>query len=232
VLAVGLAAWALASGSSQAQAGSMQNCPPAGMWSISVWDGESGTAAADALATCAGAVDAAYSLDAQTGDWWRWFAGKPGVSDLPPLADMQGVLALGSAARPTPTPTPSPTPTATPTGEAGYLPPPQDVGHISAGGNAVVTTSNDTPYTLTVEFQGPTAQTITIARCDTCHEYSFIGPFSCPSGRPEETVTLPPGDYTVTARVDDPTVNSFVGDWTLDADTEYFQCLYIVTTFG
>ena len=59
VLAVGLTAWALATGSLEAQTGSMQSCPPAGMWSIAVWDGESGTVAADALATCASAVDAA-----------------------------------------------------------------------------------------------------------------------------------------------------------------------------
>ena len=115
VMILGLAAWALASEPSEAQTGLMQDCPPAGMWSIAVWDGESGTAAADALATCGeGAVGAAYSLDAQTGVWSRWFAGKPGVSDLPSLADMQGVLALGSAAIPTPTPTPTATPTPLP----------------------------------------------------------------------------------------------------------------------
>jgi hypothetical protein len=98
--------------------GQLRNCPAAGKWSIAVWDGQSGTTAADALATCgAGAVDAAYSLDPQTQGWWRWFAAKPEVSDLPPLSDLQGVLALGSATGPmvTPTPTPTPTPTATPT---------------------------------------------------------------------------------------------------------------------
>ena len=118
VMVLGLAAWAQATDPSEAQTGSMQNCPPAGMWSISVWDGESGTAATDALATCGpDAVDAVYSLDAQTGGWWRWFAANPGVSDLPPLSDKQGVLALGSATGPlvTPTPTATGTPTATPT---------------------------------------------------------------------------------------------------------------------
>jgi len=102
----------------------MQNCPAAGKWSIAVWDGASGTAADDALATCgSGAVDAAYALDSQTGGWWRWFAANPGVSNLPALNDVQGVLALGSATGPLPTvtptatatPTSSPTPTPTPT---------------------------------------------------------------------------------------------------------------------
>jgi hypothetical protein len=77
----------------------MQNCPPAGKWSIAVWSGPDGTAAADALAACStDAVAAAYSLDPQTGAWSRWFAGKPDVSNLAPLGEMQGILALGAAA--------------------------------------------------------------------------------------------------------------------------------------
>jgi hypothetical protein len=105
----------------------MHNCPPAGKWSIAVWDGAR-TAATDALAACgADAVAAAYSLDPQTGAWSRWFAGKPDVSNMAPLNDMQGVLALGGAAVTTPTPvattTPVPTPavtaTATPTAPTG-----------------------------------------------------------------------------------------------------------------
>jgi hypothetical protein len=67
-LALGsLAFWILQSGPSEAGVGAMHNCAPAGKWSIAVWDGESGTAPGDALASCgAGAVDAAYSLDPQT----------------------------------------------------------------------------------------------------------------------------------------------------------------------
>ena len=117
LLVLGFVAWGLATDSSQAQAGTMRNCPPAGKWSIAVWDGEGGTTASDALATCgADAVAAAYSLDPQTGAWSRWFAGKPDVSNLAPLNDMQGVLALGAASAPAPTPTPTQTlsPTATP----------------------------------------------------------------------------------------------------------------------
>ena len=124
LLVLGFVAWGLATDSSQAQAGTMRNCPPAGKWSIAVWDGEGGTTASDALATCgADAVAAAYSLDPQTGAWSRWFAGKPDVSNLPPLSDMQGILALGGASAPAPTPTATATPavtaTATPTASAG-----------------------------------------------------------------------------------------------------------------
>ena len=105
-------AWALTAGPSEAQSGSMHNCPPAGRWSIAVWEGDSGAAADAALASCgANTVAAAYSLDPQTGGWSRWFAGKPDVSNLPPLSDLQGVLALGAGGGPTPTPTPAATPT-------------------------------------------------------------------------------------------------------------------------
>jgi hypothetical protein len=124
LLALALVSWVVATDSSQAQAGTMHNCPPAGKWSIAVWEGPDGTAATDALAACgADAVVAAYSLDSQTGAWSRWFAGKPDVSNLAPLSDMQGVLALGSATGPVATPTatatqvatatPTPSPTAT-----------------------------------------------------------------------------------------------------------------------
>jgi hypothetical protein len=48
------------------------------------------------LATCgAGAVDAAYSLDPQTGGWLGWFAGRPDISNLTALAQMQGIITLG-----------------------------------------------------------------------------------------------------------------------------------------
>ena len=115
LLVAGCLAWAAATDSSEAQTGSMQSCPSAGMWSIAVWDGASGTAAADALATCGeGSVAAAYSLDEQTGVWSRWFAANPGVSDLTSLDDSQGVLALGSATGPAATPTPAATATPAP----------------------------------------------------------------------------------------------------------------------
>jgi hypothetical protein len=113
VLAVGLVAWALATSSSEAQSGSMHNCPSAGKWAISVWEGPDGTETDAALATCAAVpVMAAYYLDPETQSWSRWFAGKPDVSNLTTLNNMQGILALG--ATPTPSATPTPTPTSTP----------------------------------------------------------------------------------------------------------------------
>jgi beta-lactamase superfamily II metal-dependent hydrolase len=90
----------------------MQNCPQAGKWAISVWSGDDGTDARQALATCdEETIAVAYSIDPDTQAWSRWFADRPDISTLTTLNDMQGVLALGSV-NPTPTmiPIPSPTP--------------------------------------------------------------------------------------------------------------------------
>jgi hypothetical protein len=79
----------------------MRNCPAAGKWSIAVWGGTNGTEAEQALATCGeGAVSAAYHLDPQTLVWSRWFAGRPEISNLAALDNMQGVIALGGAGAP------------------------------------------------------------------------------------------------------------------------------------
>jgi len=111
VLALGLAvlAWA---GPSEAQQGAMRGCPQAGRWAISVWDGDDGADASQALATCGEVpVVAAYYLDPQTQGWSRWFAGQPGLSTLSTLSKWQGVLALGILVTPTATPAPTLTPT-------------------------------------------------------------------------------------------------------------------------
>ncbi|MCJ7510987.1 MAG: MBL fold metallo-hydrolase [Dehalococcoidia bacterium] len=115
VFALGLLAlaWMLGSGASQAEDATMHNCPQAGKWAISVWEGPDGTDTGQALASC-GAVPvvAAYYLDPQTQGWSYWFAGEPGLSTLLTLDKGQGVLALGSLEAPvTPTITPIPSPT-------------------------------------------------------------------------------------------------------------------------
>jgi len=118
VFALGLLAlaWVLGPGVSQADDATMHNCPQPGSWAIAVWGGDDGADPGEAFATCGdGAVLAAYGLEPQTGGWLGWFAGRPGLSTLSKLDDMQGVLALGSATGPVVTPTPTPTPVATPT---------------------------------------------------------------------------------------------------------------------
>jgi len=76
----------------------VDNCPEAGTWAMAVWEGSDGTDPDEALATCGqGALDVAYTLDPGTGQWLRWFAGRPEISTLTALENMQGFLALGSS---------------------------------------------------------------------------------------------------------------------------------------
>jgi len=99
-----LLAWSTGAGSSEAQQDSMHNCPQAGGWAISVWDGADGTDPAEALATCGEvAVAAAYAIDPQTQDWSRWFAYRSGMNTMLPLNDKQGIIAWGSPAAAAPT---------------------------------------------------------------------------------------------------------------------------------
>ena len=89
----------------------IQDCPRAGQWAISVWSGNNGTDAGEALETCgAGATAVAYHLDPETQRWLRWFASRPDLSNLETLNAAQGVIALGSTTGPVQTPTPTPTP--------------------------------------------------------------------------------------------------------------------------
>ena len=91
--------WATGTGSSEAQQGTMHDCPQEGKWSIAVWDGDDGTDAEQALATCGeGVVAAAYGIDPETQVWSRYFAGRPEISNLTTLNSMQGVVALGGEA--------------------------------------------------------------------------------------------------------------------------------------
>jgi len=106
----------------------MHNCPLAGKWAISVWDGSDGTDTGQALATCgAEAVAAAYYIEPDTQAWLRYFVGRAEVSNLLTLTNTQGVVVLGDAGAPatlTPSPTPTRTPTRTPTATATRTPTP------------------------------------------------------------------------------------------------------------
>jgi dipeptidyl aminopeptidase/acylaminoacyl peptidase len=97
-LALLAAFWANGSGLSETQQGAMHNCPPQGKWAIAVWNGDDHTDAEHAFATCSeGPVAVAYSIDPETQAWSRWFASRPGISNLTVVSNMQGVIALGGA---------------------------------------------------------------------------------------------------------------------------------------
>jgi hypothetical protein len=91
--------WAVGVGSSEAPEGAMQDCPLPGNWAVSVWVGDDGTPTEQAMATCTEAtVAAAYWIDPQTQVWKRYFDGRPDLTSLSTLDNMQGVLALGEEA--------------------------------------------------------------------------------------------------------------------------------------
>jgi len=113
-------AWMLGPGASQAQQGAMHNCPQPSKWAIAVWDGDDGTDAEQAFATCGAVpVAAAYYIDPDTQVWSRWFAGRPEMSNLTLLNNMQGLLVFGQITEGTPTATPTAPDQITLEGEAG-----------------------------------------------------------------------------------------------------------------
>jgi hypothetical protein len=115
-------------------------------------------------------------------------------------------------------------------GQHGQLPQPPLIGAVQAGGESELTILNDTPYVLTVLIGSPNQIAITVDRCLTCSTYGFAGPPSCQQeGRPRQTIRIKPGTMQVAARVDNPSVIPFSGEWTLNADSAYFNCFFIVT---
>ena len=79
-----------------ASPGQMNDCPSAGKWALSAWHGPNETRAADAFATCSEVVAAAYWIDPQTQTWQRYIDGRPDLTTLSRLDNLQGVFALGS----------------------------------------------------------------------------------------------------------------------------------------
>jgi hypothetical protein len=99
--------WVTGRGFSEAQQDAMYNCPQAGKWAISVWSGPNDVDTETALATCPEMpVTAAYWLDPDAQQWLRYFQGRPDITNLLTVDNLQGLLALGGAGAPTPTSTP------------------------------------------------------------------------------------------------------------------------------
>ena len=115
-------------------------------------------------------------------------------------------------------------------GVHGLLPQPPMIGGVAADGQAELTILNDTPYVLTVLIGSPNQATGTLEECPTCSTYGFAGPAFCQEeARPRQTIRIQPGTMKVAARVDNESVIPFSGEWTLNADSTYFYCFFIVT---
>jgi hypothetical protein len=84
-------------GAAQAEGG-LTVCPGAGKWAISVWAGDDGTAAEEALATCTD-IRAGYWLDPSSQVFLRNFGEeRPELNTLLTVDDQQGLLVLGGPA--------------------------------------------------------------------------------------------------------------------------------------
>lgn len=203
VLGMAALAWALGPGVSEADLDAMSNCPQPSKWSIAVWGGPDDTETGQALATCGTVpVDAAYHLDPQTQGWSRWFVGRPAITTLTTLDNMQGIIALGAAAAPTPMPTPSPAPVATPVATPTTMPSPTWTGVWDTNWGNMELTQSDGSVTGTYEhdqgkIQG-TVQEIELRVTGTWSEYPSYAP-------PDDA-----GDFEF---IMSPDGNSFLGRW-------------------
>lgn len=77
------------------QLGQMHDCPRPNRWAISVWNGDPSAAIEQALATCPTEVATAYWIEPYSQTWWRYFSGRPDISDLKTAAG-RTFLTLGS----------------------------------------------------------------------------------------------------------------------------------------
>jgi hypothetical protein len=209
VLGVAALAWALGPGVSEADLDAMSNCPQPSKWSIAVWSGPDGAETGQALATCGAVpVASAYHLDPQTQGWSRWFAGRPEITTLTTLDNMQGIIVLGAAAAPTPMPTPTPTPPASPTPVATptTMPSPTWTGVWDTNWGNMELTQSDGSVTGTYahdqgKIQG-TVQEIELRVIGTWSEYPSYAP-------PDDA-----GEFEFILSTDG---NSFLGRWRYDS---------------
>jgi len=108
----------------------------------------------------------------------------------------------------------------------GTLQQPGEIGHGNFGGKSKVTVINDSPYKLRITLEG---KEVIIEKCEVCHVY-IIRPIFCPEeDRPSIDIMLKPGTYEVTVSTAEPTdVRPLAGSWTLEPNTWYGFCYYVL----
>jgi tetratricopeptide (TPR) repeat protein len=117
------------------------------------------------------------------------------------------------------------------TSNVAEIPEPERTGFTSAG-NTVVIIQNDSPEQLRIAFSGPESRIEELDACDSCKNYSIVGPVFCPEEGPIGRYALAPGEYDVVVEaIGDRGVTPFKGEWALGSGDEYFSCFFIVTTF-
>ena len=118
--------------------------------------------------------------------------------------------------------------------EHGTLPPPYASTGKHLGGKCEVTIVNDVPYELTILISGPTNMSITI-HASPGSTIRIIPPLSWaepPEAAERATITIPPGEYRIAARVREPGIIPFYGEWTLESDNSYQSWFFLMRKFG
>jgi len=116
----------------------------------------------------------------------------------------------------------------------GLLPPPYEAAEKNLSGECEVEVVNDTPYVLTILISGPTNMSITI-EASPGSTVRIMPPFSWqepPQAAKRETMTIPPGDYRVAAKVRETGVIPFYGEWSLTGDRSYRNWFFLIQRFG
>jgi hypothetical protein len=115
---------------------------------------------------------------------------------------------------------------------AGEIPAPERSGSTGSEATAVII-QNDSPEPLRIVFSGPESRVEELEACDTCTNYTGVGPLYCPELGPIGTYTLAPGAYDVVVEsIGDDGTTPWTGAWELVTGDEYYSCFFVVTTFG
>ncbi len=99
---------------------------------------------------------------------------------------------------------------------------------VDHGGSALFMFSNQAPYPLVVEIDGPVSRTINLPACEDCPIYSFVPPLFCREDIPWHEEMLPPGNYRLQATWSGVSTPSIAGPQTFVPDATYGACIFIV----
>ena len=116
----------------------------------------------------------------------------------------------------------------------GILPQPYEAAKKKLGGKCEVEIINDTPYELTILISGPTNMSITI-KASPGSTIRILPPFSWqqpPVEAERQTITILPGHYRVAAKIKEPGIIPFYGEWSLTSDNSYQSWFFLIRTYG
>jgi hypothetical protein len=115
---------------------------------------------------------------------------------------------------------------------SGNIERPDSIGSAPEG-IARVVIQNDSPHQLKLVFSGPDTRIETLAACETCVDFSTLGPMYCPELGPIATYDLTPGTYEVLVEAaDEGSVIPFTGSWELQGGNEFYSCFFVVTSWN